>query len=66
MPDHRFKIGQIVFLTRLLSGNMPGGTYIIIKRLPKHDGEFEYQVRSSTEPHQRVVRENQLRRNQIQ
>jgi hypothetical protein len=29
--------------------------------LPEHDGEFKYRVKSINEPHERVVRENQLR-----
>jgi hypothetical protein len=65
MPTHKFKIGQIVFLSASLGDNIPGSAYIpyiITRRLPDHDGEFEYQVRSSNEPHERVVRENQLRK----
>ena len=30
--------------------------------MPERDGEFEYRVRSSHEPHERVVRESQLLR----
>jgi hypothetical protein len=29
--------------------------------MPERDGEFEYRVRSTYEPHERVVRESQLR-----
>jgi hypothetical protein len=29
--------------------------------LPMRDGEFEYQIKSLTEPDERVVRESQLR-----
>jgi hypothetical protein len=29
--------------------------------LPMRDGEFEYQIKSVTEPDERVVRESQLR-----
>jgi hypothetical protein len=31
--------------------------------LPMRDGEFEYQIKSVTEPDERVVRESQLRPN---
>ena len=61
MPDHKFHIGQIVFLDPSLERNLPGGAFIITKKLPEHDGEFEYRVKSINEPHERVVRENQLR-----
>ncbi len=60
MPTHRFQIGQTVFLERSREGNLPGGAYIVTKKLPERDGEFEYQVRSSYESHERVVRESQL------
>jgi hypothetical protein len=29
--------------------------------MPKRDGEFEYYVESINEPHERIVRESQLR-----
>jgi hypothetical protein len=61
MLIHKFRIGQIVLLKLAHYDRAPGGTYIVVKRLPEHEGEFEYQVRNSTEPHERVVRESQLR-----
>jgi hypothetical protein len=61
MPTYKFKIGETVFLKPSRGLNLPGGAYIVIKKLPEHDGEFEYRVRSSYEPHERVMRESQLR-----
>jgi hypothetical protein len=58
MPNHKFQIGQTVLLDR--SRDLPGGAYVVTKKLPERDGEFEYQVKSSAETHERVVRENQL------
>jgi hypothetical protein len=58
MPGHKFKIGQTVFAERSL--NLPGGAYVITKRLPERNGEFEYRIKSVNEPHERVVRESQL------
>ena len=43
------------------SSNLPGGAYIVTLKMPERDDEFEYRVRSSHEPHERVVRESQLR-----
>jgi hypothetical protein len=60
MPTYKFKIGETVFLKSSRGLNLPGGAYIVTKKLPEHDGEFEYRVRSSYEPHERVVRESQL------
>jgi hypothetical protein len=39
---------------------VPGGAYVVTKRLPERNGEFEYQIKSVNEPHERVVRESQL------
>jgi hypothetical protein len=61
MPAHKFKIGETVFIRPAPSQNLPGGTYVVIQRLPEHDGELEYRVRSRAEPHERVIRESQLR-----
>src|SRR5215472_14967282 len=41
--------------------NVPDGMYVIVKRLPERDGEFEYQIKNLAEPDERVVRESQLR-----
>jgi hypothetical protein len=59
---HKFKIGEIVFLRPSLNQNIPGGAYIVIKRLPGYHGEFEYRVRNSYELHECVARENELRK----
>jgi len=56
---HKFKIGQTVYLERSLA--VPGGAYVITKKLPERDGEFEYRIKSVNEPHERVVRESQLK-----
>ena len=61
MSIYKFKIGEMVFLKPSRDLNNSRGAYTVIRKLPEHDGEFEYQVRSNTEPHQRIVRENQLR-----
>jgi hypothetical protein len=58
MPTHKFKIGQTVFLSPSLS--IRGGAYVVTRRLPERDGEFEYRVKSVHEPHERVVREGEL------
>jgi hypothetical protein len=60
MSDYKFNIGQTVFLVRSFALNAPGGAYVITKQLPERNGEFEYRIKSATEPHQRVVRESQL------
>jgi len=39
---------------------MPGGAYIVTRKLPERDGEHEYRVKHADEPHERVVRESEL------
>jgi hypothetical protein len=58
MPTHKFHIGQTVFVSP--SVNIPGGAYVVTKRLPERNGEFEYRVKSVNEPHERVVRESEM------
>jgi hypothetical protein len=55
MPTYKFQIGQTVFLPSL---SIPGGAYIVTKKLPEHNGE--YRVKSANELHERVVRESDL------
>jgi len=45
---YKFNIGQTVYLAVSLERFLAvsGGAYVITKRLPEHDGEFEYQIKS--------------------
>ena len=61
MQTYKFQIGQTVFLDPVRSRNVPGGAYIVTKKLPENNGEFEYRAKSVNEPHERVVRESELR-----
>jgi hypothetical protein len=58
----KFRIGQNVYY-------QPGahyqaaarGTYQVIACLPQNDaGKFEYRIKHSSEPHERVVKESEL------
>lgn len=61
MKAYKFKIGQLVFVYTARNDDAPDGAYIITKRLPEHHGHLQYQVRSSSEDCNRVVRESELR-----
>ena len=61
MPTYKFHIGQTVFIVPAPNLNIPGGAYIVTKKLPEHNGEFEYRVRGVVEPYERVVRESELK-----
>jgi hypothetical protein len=61
MLSHRkFRIGQLVQLIPAISRNVPRGSYEVTKKLPESRGEFEYRIKSMSEPHERVVRESEL------
>jgi len=62
---YKYKIGERLFPARSCRSNALNGAYVIVKRLPMRDGEFEYQIRSLTGPDERVVRESQLRSNPV-
>ena len=55
---HKFKIGERLFPARSVGFSVPDGAYVVVKRLPMRDGEFEYQIKNLTEPDERVVRES--------
>ncbi len=58
MTEHKFKIGERLFVAHQL----PDERYVVIKKLPKRAGEFEYEIkRIDDEPDERVVRESRLR-----
>ena len=58
---HKFKLGQTVFLDPISPyRHAPPGAYEVTKQMPERSGEFEYQVKSSAERHERVVRESAL------
>lgn len=61
--EHKFKIGHRLFLARSVGLNVSDGPYIVVRRFPARDGEFEYLIKNITEPDERVVRESQLRPN---
>jgi hypothetical protein len=58
---HKFKLRQSVFLqTNSLNRGAAPGAYEVIKQLPERDGQYEYRIKSSREPHERAVRESEL------
>jgi len=65
MAEHKFKIGQSVYFKNAkvrtaLEASL--GAYVITRRLPAADGEFQYVIRSAYEDHERVVAESELSR----
>jgi len=57
---HQFRSGQLVRLCRSIRYEAPEGDYEIIRPLPDEGGEARYRVKSTREPHERVVKESDL------
>jgi len=63
MAEHKFRAGQKVTLAANFANRNAGGTgYVVTRQLPERGGEFEYRVKSVSEPHERVARESELAR----
>jgi hypothetical protein len=60
MPDHRFRLGQIVMLVGR-THNVPPGPYEIVRQLPSETADLKYRIKSRDETHERVVSEHELR-----
>ena len=61
MLSHKFHVRQLVQLNPSIRRNVSWGSYEITKKLPEREGEFEYRIKSMSEPHERVARESELR-----
>jgi hypothetical protein len=58
---HKFKLGRSVFLQpTIFNRDAARGTFEVTRQLPERDGQFEYRIKSSSEPHERVVKESDL------
>ena len=64
VTEYKFKIWQLVYFHPKGPGQLRApGPYQITKRLPaREDGEFQYQIGSAVENHNRVARESELTR----
>jgi hypothetical protein len=67
VTEYKFKIGQLVYFHPKRAGrshvDAVHGPYQIIERLPTtDDGEYQYEIRSAVEGHNRVATESELTR----
>jgi hypothetical protein len=61
--EHKFQVGQSVSFTSGPFGRgSTSGIYKVTLLLPAEDGDYQYRIKSATEPHERVVKESQLDR----
>ena len=59
MSGHKYKTGQLV---DYLGRERASGAYQITQLLPPDDEAFQYRIKNVNEPHERVAKENELRR----
>ena len=63
LSDHKFKVGQSVLYTSGPFGRGTGsGVYKVTQLLPSEGDDCQYRIKSSDEPHERVVKESELNR----
>ena len=61
MPDYKFRVGQLVSYYPPRRLDAPRGAYTVTARLPQgEDGQFEYRIKHSSEPHERIAKESEL------
>jgi hypothetical protein len=60
-PGHKYKVGQTLrFVPGIFESGSRPGDYTVVRLLPPEGGENQYRIKSSTDGHERVVREHQL------
>jgi len=63
VQGHKFKVGQSVSFTFGSVGRGGAtGIYKVTQLLPAEGDDFQYRIKSASEPHERVVKESQLNR----
>jgi hypothetical protein len=63
---HKYGIGQTVWYSPARSYGRPRGEYFkVVRLLPETGNIFQYRVKSQTDGHERVVREDQLFRTSL-
>lgn len=63
LGEHKFKIGQAVQYTSGPYGRGSStGVYKVTQLLPSEGDDYQYRIKSTSEPHERVVKESQLAR----
>ena len=57
---HKFKVGEAVSFVSGLLGTGGRGIYTVTRLLPPRGEEFQYRIKSTNEPFERVAQESQL------
>ena len=63
MNNHKFKVGQTVnYAPRFIATVNANAIFKITQLLPPEGDEFQYRIRNTSEPYERVAKESQLNR----
>ena len=63
VDQHKFKVGQSVsFVSGPFGRGGANGIFKITQLLPPEGDDYQYRIKSASEPHERVVKESQLDR----
>jgi hypothetical protein len=61
MASHKFAVGQTLrFSPSLGEDSRRKGRYKVVRQLPEAGNAFQYRIKSETDGHERVVREDQV------
>jgi hypothetical protein len=61
MVSHKYAVGDRVrFVGGRFDGDVPDGTYTIVRRLPVEANICQYRVKHAQDGHERVMRESQI------
>jgi hypothetical protein len=61
LKSHKYQVGETVYFTSPTFGRAAAtGTYTVVKLLPSESDDYQYRIKSSGEPFERVVKESQL------
>ncbi len=65
MAPHKFAVGQALhFSPGLSEDSKKKGRYKVTRQLPETGNMLQYRIKSDTDGHERVVREDQVERRQ--
>jgi hypothetical protein len=63
LSNHKFKIGEsVLYRSRIHGPGASGGVYKVTQLLPSESDDCQYRIKSFDEPHERVVKESELKR----
>jgi hypothetical protein len=61
LPAHKFAVGQKVrFTPEMGQVANRGEIFVVARQMPETGGVFQYEIKSQSDGHARVVRESQL------